>query len=120
MYLVNIAVDIKYRSKKIDKRLLSYFIEQMHEAWFDEIGFDCLMHNLRAKNLYHNLGIKEVSDEIGFDGTSYSTVETVFFKKKATAYTQKDFQMMPNTNVKKNDLEREKLIFNALKKKGFK
>ena len=118
MYLVNVAVDVEYRSHKIGKRLLTYFIEQMHEAGFDEIGFDCLMHNLRAKNLYHSLGFKEVSEGFGFDGTDNSTVEIVFFKKKSTTYTQKDFQMMPDSDVKKNDMEREKIIFEALKKKG--
>ena len=117
MYLVNVSVDVEYRSNKIGKRMLTYFIEQMHEAGFDEIGFDCLMHNLRAKNLYHSLGFKEVSEGFGFDGTNYSTVEIVFFKKKSTAYTQKDFQMMPDYDVKKNDLERERFIFNALNKK---
>lgn len=118
MYLVNVSVDVQYRSHKIGKRMLSYFIEQMHEVGFDEIGFDCLMHNLRAKNLYHSLGFKEVSEGFGFDGTDYSTVEIVFFKKKSTAYTQADFQMMPDSDVKKNDLEREKFIFDALTKKN--
>lgn len=117
MYLVNVSVDVEHRSNKIGKRMLAYFIEQMHDAGFDEIGFDCLMHNLRAKNLYHSLGFKEVSEGFGFDGTDYSTVEIVFFKKKATAYTQKDFQMMPDYDVKKNDLEREKFIYDALTKK---
>lgn len=117
MYLVNVSVDVDYRSNKIGKRMLSYFVEQMHEAGFDEIGFDCLMHNLRAKNLYHSLGFKEVSEGFGFDGTNNSTVEIVFFKKKSTAYTQKDFQMLPDSDVKKNDLERERIIFDALKKK---
>ena len=118
MYLVNVSVDEAYRSNKIGTRMLKYFVEQMHEAGFDEIGFDCLMHNLRAKNLYHSLGFKELSEGFGFDGTNYSTVEIVFFKKKATAYTQKDFQMLPDSDVKKNDLERERIIFSNLKNKG--
>lgn len=119
MYLVNVCVDVNYRGYKIGTRLLKYFIEQMHEVGFDEIGFDCLMHNLRAKNLYHNLGFKEVSEGIGFDGTEHSTVEIVFFKKKSTPYTPKDFQMLQNTNVKNNDLKREEYLYEALKiKKG--
>lgn len=117
MYLVNVSVDVEYRSNKIGTRMLSYFIEQMHEAGFNEIGFDCLMHNLRAKNLYHSLGFKEVSEGFGFDGTDYSTVEIVFFKKKSTAYTKEDFQMLPDSDVKKNDLERERIIFEYLNKK---
>ena len=118
MYLVNVSVDVHYRSRRIGSRLLKYFIEQMHEAGFDEIGFDCLMHNLRAKNLYHSLGFKEVSEGIGFDGTEHSTVEIVFFKKKSTPYTAKDFQMLPNSNVKNNDLKREEYLFNSMVAKG--
>lgn len=114
MYLVNVSIDVEYRSHRIGKRMLTYFIEQMHEAGFDEIGFDCLMHNLRAKNLYHSLGFKEVSEGIGFDGTDHSTVEIVFFKKKSTAFTQQDFQMLKDTDVKKTDLEREKYLFDCL------
>ncbi|MEE3342712.1 MAG: GNAT family N-acetyltransferase [Bacilli bacterium] len=121
MYLTNICIDTNLRGKSIGKRLLKYFIEQMHEEGFDEIGFDCLMHNLRAKNLYHSLGFKEVSEGFGFDGTNYSTVETVFFKKKSTPYVASDYQMLPNTNVKNNDLKREKCIYEYLnKKKGIK
>ena len=89
----------------------------MHQAEFDEIGFDCLMHNLRAKNLYHSLGFKEVSEGIGFDGTDNSTVEIVFFKKKSSAFTANDFQMMPDSDVKTNDLAREKYIYEALTRK---
>ncbi len=44
----------------------------------------------------------------------YYTVEIVFFKKKASAFTQKDFQMMGNSNVKTSDLEREKYIYDCL------
>ncbi len=117
MYLLNVCIDINYRGNKIGTRLLKYFIEQMHEAGFDEIGFDCLMHNLRAKNLYHSLGFKEVSEGIGFDGTKFSTVEIVFFKKKSTPYTAKDFQMLQNTNVKNNDLKREEYLYECLKAK---
>ena len=117
MYLVNVAVDVHYRSRRIGSRLLKYFIEQMHEVGFEEIGFDCLMHNLRAKNLYHSLGFKEVAEGIGFDGTEHSTVEIVFFKKKSTPYTAKDFQMLPNSNVKNNDLKREKYIYECLNAK---
>lgn len=115
MYLTNVCVDVEYRSNRIGSRLLRYFIEQMHEAGFDEIGFDCLMHNLRAKNLYHSLGFKEVSEGIGFDGTEHSTVEIVFFKKKSTPYTKEDFQMLPSSNVKEVDLKREKYLYNCFK-----
>ena len=115
MYLVNVCIDINYRGNKIGTRLLKYFIEQMHASGFDEIGFDCLMHNLRAKNLYHSLGFKEVSEGIGFDGTEHSTVEIVFFKKKSTPYTANDFQMLQNSNVKNNDLKREEYLYECFK-----
>ena len=59
------------------------------------------MHNLRAKNLYHSLGFKEVAEGIGFDGTEHSTVEVVFFKKKSTKFTKEDFQMLPSSDVTK-------------------
>ena len=116
--LINVSVDIEYRSNKIGTRMLTNFIEQMHGAGFVEIGFDCLMHNLRVKNLYHSLGFKEVSEGYGFDGTEHSTVEVVFFKKKSTPYTKEDFQMLPSSNVKEIDLKREKYIVEALKKKS--
>ena len=113
----NLQKRLNYRGNKVGTRMLSSFIKQMHEEAYDEIGFDCLMHNLRAKNLYHSLGFKEVAEGIGFDGTDYSTVEVVFFKRKITTFTPRDFQMMPGTNVKENDLEREKYIFDCLTKK---
>lgn len=117
MYFVNVCVDEAYRSRMIGSRMLGRFIEQMHGAGFIEICFDCLMHNLRAKNLYHGLGFKEVSEGIGFDGTDNPTVEVVFFKKKSTPYTKEDFQMLPGTNIKENDLKREEYIYDALTKK---
>lgn len=118
MYLVNVCVDENYRSRQIGSRLLKYFVAQMHEAGFDEIGFDCLMHNLRAKNLYHSLGFKEVAEGIGFDGTEHSTVEIVFFKKKRTSFTGKDFQMLPDADVKVADKKREKYLIESFVAKG--
>lgn len=118
MYITNVCVDESCRSRRIGSRLLKYFIEQMHEAGFDEIGFDCLMHNLRAKNLYHSLGFKEVAEGIGFDGTSNSTVEVVFFKKKSTKFVDKDFQMLPDADVKVADKKREKYLIDCFVAKG--
>ena len=115
MYISNVCIDVNYRSRRIGSRMLKSFIEQMHNiAGFDKIGFDCLMHNLRAKNLYHGLGFKEVAEGIGFDGTENSTVEIVFFIKKRTKYTDEDFQMLPSSDVKKIDLEREKYLYDSL------
>ncbi len=118
MYFTNVCVATDYRSGGIGRRMLTNFIRLMHEAGFDEIGFDCLMHNLRGKNLYHSLGFKEVFEGIGFDGTEHSTVEIVFFRKKMTEFTNKDFQRLPaSSNVKEIDLEREKYLYEALTKK---
>lgn len=117
MYLVNVCVDSRYRSNRVGTILLRHFIEQMQQVGFNEIGFDCLMHNLRAKNLYHSLGFKEVGEGIGFDGTEHSTVEVVFFKKKTTPFNEKDFSMQSSYDVKENDLKREKQLYEALKAK---
>ena len=115
MYISNVCIDENYRSRRIGSRMAKSFIDQMHNvAKFDKIGFDCLMHNLRAKNLYHSLGFKEVAEGIGFDGTENSTVEIVFFIKKRTKYTDEDFQMLPSSDVKKIDLEREKYLYDSL------
>lgn len=117
VYLTNIAVDVDYRGKKIGSRILKDWLQHADEAGYTEIGFDCLMHNLRAKNLYHSLGFKEVAEGIGFDGTIYSTVETVFFKRKTIPYIEEDFQMLSDTSVKETDLSREKYIYDSLNKK---
>ena len=117
MYITNICIDVTYREKRIGYRLLKYFIEQMHDVGFDEIGFDCLMHNLRAKNLYHSLGFKEVSEGFGFDGTDNSTVEIVFFFFFKTKFTADDFQMKQSTDIKDVDLEREKYLLDCMLKK---
>ena len=117
VYLTNIAVDVDYREKKVGSRMLKDWVKLIDEAGYPEIGFDCLMHNLRAKNLYHSLGFKEVAEGIGFDGTIYSTVETVFFKRKTTPYTSEDFQMLSDTSVKETDLAREKYLYDSLNKK---
>lgn len=117
VYLTNISVDVDYRGKKVGSRILKDWVKRTDEEGYTEIGFDCLMHNLRAKNLYHSLGFKEVAEGIGFDGTIYSTVETVFFKRKTTPYTEEDFQMLSDTSVKETDLSREKYIYDALNKK---
>ena len=114
MYLVNVCIDTEYREKRVGYRMLKYFIDQMYDAGFDEIGFDCLMHNMRAKNLYHSLGFKETGDGIGFDGTDHSTVEIVFFKKKKSKFTPADFEMKQDADVKIADFERECYLFKAM------
>ena len=49
MYLVNVSVDINYRSRKIGTNLLTYFIKQMHEAGFEEIGLGMYLWDAPTK-----------------------------------------------------------------------
>ena len=83
MYIVNCCVDKEYRSKRIGTVMLGNFIKLMEGAGYDTIEFDCLLHNVRAKNLYHSLGFKEMYTGIGFNGSENPTYpEIVFFKRK--------------------------------------
>jgi len=83
MYIVNCCVDKKFRSKRIGTVMLGNFLKLMEKAGYDTIEFDCLLHNVRAKNLYHSLGFKEMYTGIGFNGTENTTEpEIVFFKRK--------------------------------------
>lgn len=92
LYISNVCIDGNYRGKKIGTKLLGYYISQMEKSGYQKIALDCLLHNLRAKNLYHRLGFNEMSEAIGFDGTDSSTVETVFFLRKKGAYLPEEFQ----------------------------
>ena len=92
LYISNVCIDANYRGKKLGTNLLAYFISQMEKAGFEKFALDCLLHNLRAKNLYHKLGFIEVSEAIGFDGTDTSNVETVFFLRKKGDYLPEEFQ----------------------------
>ena len=83
MYIVNCCVDKEFRSKRIGTVMLGNFLKLMEQAGYDTIEFDCLLHNVRAKNLYHSLGFKEMYTGIGFNGTENPTEpEIVFFKRK--------------------------------------
>lgn len=83
MYVVNCCVDKSLRSKRIGTVLFGNFLKLMEKEGFDTIEFDCLLHNVRAKNLYHSLGFKEMYTGIGFNGTENPTEpEIVFFKRK--------------------------------------
>lgn len=83
MYLAICCVNPKFRSKRIGTVLLGNFVKIMEKEGYDTIEFDCLLHNVRAKNLYHSLGFKEMYTGIGFDGSENPTEpEIVFFKRK--------------------------------------
>lgn len=87
LYISNVCVDNGYRGKKIGTKLLGYFIKQMEKAGYNQFTLDCLLHNLRAKNLYHGFMFKEMKEIIGFDGTGHSKVEVVsMLRKKVLIY----------------------------------
>lgn len=92
LYISNVCVDKNYRGKSIGTNLLGYFISQMEVAGFDKFALDCLLHNLRAKNLYHNFSFKEMKEIVGFDGTENSKVEVVSMLRKKGSYLPEEFQ----------------------------
>mgnify|MGYP003299763588 CR=1 FL=1 len=65
----------------------------MENTHFETFELDCLLHNLRAKNLYHNMGFREIKEIVGFDGTDHSNVEVVSFLRKKGAYYPEEFQV---------------------------
>lgn len=93
MYVVNCCVDKNLRGKRIGTVLLGNFVKNMEKAGFEKIEFDCLLHNVRAKNLYHSLGFKEMYTGIGFNGTENPTYpEIVYFKRNTGDSLLKEFK----------------------------
>lgn len=98
LYLSNVCIDTDYRGKKIGTKLLGYYISQMEKAGFEKFALDCLLHNLRAKNLYHRLGFVEIAEVVGFDGTDDSKVEVVSMLRKKGDYLPEEFKSVYNKN----------------------
>lgn len=94
MYIMNCAVLEEYRGQGIGKKLLGHFIGNMERAGFKNFKLDCLLHNLRAKNLYHGLGFKEMEETVGF--TWKTPVELVVFKRHEGNYLPEEFQKKEN------------------------
>ena len=94
LYISNVCIAGDYRGKKIGTRLLGHYLGQMEKAGFHEFALDCLLHNLRAKNLYHNLGFIEIAEYTGFDGTADSQVEAVSMRRRQGAYLPEEFQAL--------------------------
>ena len=94
LYISNVCINRNYRGKKIGTHLLGYYIYQMEKAGFDEIALDCLLHNLRAKNLYHRFGFNEMKEIVGFDGTDHSEVEVVSMKRKKGEYLPEEYKAL--------------------------
>lgn len=92
LYISNICIKEVLRGKKIGSKLIGYWISQMEEKGYNRFALDCLLHNLRAKNLYHSMGFKEMKEIVGFDGTDHSHVEVVSFLRKKGAYYPEEFQ----------------------------
>lgn len=92
LYISNLCIDNQYRGRQIGTKLLGYFLTQMEKAGYDKFALDCLLHNLRAKNLYHSFGFKEMKEIVGFDGTDESKVEVVFMLRKKGNYLPKEFE----------------------------
>ena len=65
----------------------------MEVVGYDAFALDCLLNNLRAKNLYHSMGFKEMKEIVGFDGTDHSNVEVVSFLRKKGNYYPEEFQV---------------------------
>ena len=93
IYISNICIDKNYRGKRIGSFLIGYFISQMERQGYDKFYLDCLLHNLRAKNLYHCMGFREIKEIVGFDGTNESKVEVVSFLRKKGDYYPSEFQV---------------------------
>lgn len=93
LYISNICITNDLRGKKIGSKLIGYFISQMEVVGYDTFALDCLLHNLRAKNLYHSMGFKEMKEIVGFDGTDHSNVEVVSFLRKKGNYYPEEFQV---------------------------
>lgn len=93
LYISNVCVIDDHRGKRIGSHLIGFFISHMEHAGYNEFELDCLLHNLRAKNLYHSMGFKEMKEVVGFDGTDHSTVEVVNFLRKKGNYYPEEFQI---------------------------
>ena len=92
MYIMNCAVLEECRGRRIGTKLLGHFISNMERAGFENYRLDCLLHNLRAKNLYHSLGFKEMEEVKGFTGYVEGTVDVVVFKRHKGDYLPEEFQ----------------------------
>ena len=96
MYIMNCTVLEEYRGRRIGSKLLGHFISNMERAGFENYRLDCLLHNLRAKNLYHSLGFKEMEEITGFGGFVKEPIEVVVFKRHKGDYLPEEFQKREN------------------------
>ena len=92
MYIMNCTVLEECRGRRIGTKLLGHFISNMEKVGFENYRLDCLLHNLRAKNLYHGLGFKEMEEVEGFRGYVKNPVEVVVFKRHKGDYLPGEFQ----------------------------
>ena len=95
LYIMNCTVLEEFRGKRIGSKLLGHFIKNMEVAGFENYRLDCLLHNLRAKNLYHSLGFKEMEEVKGFGGFAMPP-EVVVFKRHKGDDLPDEFQKDEN------------------------
>ena len=88
LYISNICIDGNYRGIHIVTNFLKYFINQMEEAGFEEFFVDCLIDNLRAKNLFQDLDFNEMEETTGFDGK----LSVVSMKRKKDEYLPSEYK----------------------------
>ncbi len=94
IYIMNCAVLEECRGQGIGRKLLGHFIGNMENVGYNSFKLDCLLHNLRAKNLYHGLGFKEMEETQGF--TWEMPIELVVFVRHKGEYLAEEFQKQEN------------------------
>ena len=93
MYICNICITESFRGMKLGSYLLGYFLEQMEKEGYNVFILDCLLHDLRAKNMFHSMGFKEMKEKCGFDGVNNSKTSVVRFLRKIGNYYPEEFQV---------------------------
>lgn len=93
MYITNISIDEKYRSKNIGSYLLGYFISQMEKNGFTAFKAEGLLHNLKFKNLFHGFSFKEIEVTKGFETKFNEKLESVVMYRKQGDYLPEEFKV---------------------------
>ncbi len=78
--LLRIAVDDKYRGRKIGKQLLSFLHERILSKGCDEIFLEVRRSNTAARRLYSCMGYTEIGERKGFYKSP--TEDAILYNKK--------------------------------------
>lgn len=92
MFISNICIDENYRNKKIGSHLLGYFISQMEKNGFNSFKANCLLYDLRGKNLLHSFGFKEIEIIKGIETNFNPKLEVVSMYRKKENYLPEEFK----------------------------